>query len=193
MTKREEQRLIARAAKGCQASASELIRAHQRSVHAYLLRLCGNADLADDITQEAFVRVLCHLDRFDMRYRFSTWLFTIARRLLMNASQKMKPRYDSDMVQSAGGKGDASMAETSARQERTRDALQEGLMQLSAEQREVLVLFHQLDWPISLIAEHLDMPEGTIKSHLHRGRRKLRTVLVGSDRLRELAGVEEPA
>jgi RNA polymerase sigma-70 factor (ECF subfamily) len=58
-----------------------------------------------------------------------------------------------------------------------KDALQRALMGLSLDQREVMVLFHQLDWPIWLIAEHLGMPEGTVKSHLHRGRRRLREVL----------------
>ena len=41
----------------------------------------------------------------------------------------------------------------------------------------MLILFHQLDWPIWLIAQHMEMPEGTIKSHLHRGRRKMRFLL----------------
>jgi hypothetical protein len=50
-------------------------------------------------------------------------------------------------------------------------------MSLSLEQREVLLLFHQQDWPIWLIAEHLAMPEGTVKSHLHRGRRRLRDAM----------------
>ena len=58
-----------------------------------------------------------------------------------------------------------------------KDALQEALMTLGEDQREIVVLFHQLDWPIALIAQHMDMPEGTIKSHLHRSRLKLRKLL----------------
>ena len=50
-------------------------------------------------------------------------------------------------------------------------------MGLSPVQREIIVLFHQLDWSIALIARHLDMPQGTVKSHLHRGRGKLRRLL----------------
>jgi RNA polymerase sigma-70 factor (ECF subfamily) len=50
-------------------------------------------------------------------------------------------------------------------------------MTLPEDQREILVLFHQLDWPIALIADHMSMPEGTIKSHLHRARRKMRVAL----------------
>lgn len=57
-----------------------------------------------------------------------------------------------------------------------KDAIQSALMHLSVEQREIIVLFHQMDWPIALIASQLDMPEGTVKSHLHRGRRRLRVL-----------------
>ncbi len=64
--------------------------------------------------------------------------------------------------------------------ERARDDLQRALSGLSPEQREILILFHQQDWPIWLIAQHLNMPEGTVKSHLHRGRRRLREAMLES-------------
>jgi RNA polymerase sigma-70 factor (ECF subfamily) len=60
---------------------------------------------------------------------------------------------------------------------------------LSEEQREIIVLFHQLDWPICQIAEYMDMPEGTVKSHLHRGRQRMRSALCEHPQLR--AHVEE--
>ena len=50
-------------------------------------------------------------------------------------------------------------------------------MTLPEDQREVIVLFHQHEWPIWLIAEHLRIPEGTVKSHLHRGRIRLREAI----------------
>lgn len=180
MERAQEAELITRAAAGDRSAAGDLIRAHQHSVYAYLLRMCGRPDVAEDIVQEAFVRVLNNLHRFDFRFRFSTWLFTIARRLYMNAMAKSKPAYDTDFVGSFGNQNTGWAPDTGVydeeRQEVQRDALQTSLMLLSEEQREVLVLFHQLDWPIALIADHLGMPEGTVKSHLHRGRRRLRQV-----------------
>ncbi len=177
--RKTERRLIERAIEGDREAAGEFIRAHQASVYAYLLRMSGKPHLAEDIAQEAFVRVLKNLDRFDFRYRFSTWLFTIARRLYLNAVQKHRPAYDSDLVSSAPGfDGFPSdpAGSTETRQAR-RDILQSALLTLSTEQREIIVLFHQLDWPIALIAQHLDMPEGTVKSHLHRGRQRLRKAI----------------
>ena len=179
MVKAEEQRLIRLAAAGDRDSAQELIKAHQRSLYAYLYRLSGRSDVAEDVAQDAFVRVLTNLDRFDPRFRFSTWLFTIARRLFLNFREKRRPMNGSEAMGAWGSEsgrpeGGVVRAESNVV---AKDALQRALMGLSLDQREVMVLFHQLDWPIWLIAEHLGMPEGTVKSHLHRGRRRLREVL----------------
>lgn len=179
MTRAAEQKLIERAARGDRAAGEALIKAHQASLYNYIFRLSGRADVAEDIVQDAFVRVLMHLDRFDPRYRFSTWLFTIAKRLFVNASQKQKPRYDSDVVGAWRGDGMAPSAPTIDAEVRdnARDAIQVALGGLSDEQREIILLFHQQDWPIALIAGHMGMPEGTVKSHLHRGRQRMRRVL----------------
>lgn len=176
MERREEQQLIERAAEGCQASAARLIQAHQMSLYAYILRFSGRPDVAEDIVQDAFVRVLANLDRFDPRFRFSTWLFTIAKRLYVNACQKHKPVYDSEMVGGREGGWDEPSAPAIASEFRdsARDAIGEALKRLSEEQRDIILLFHQQEWPITLIAEYMGMPEGTVKSHLHRGRRKMR-------------------
>lgn len=176
MDRAQERDLIERAIAGERKAAGELIRAHQRSVYAYILRMSGKPELAEDVVQEAFVRVLSNLHRFDFRYRFSTWLFTIARRLFLNMVAKSAPHYSTDTVGTAQGFGDTPSARPLRDEDQRvrKDAIQDALMELSCDQREIIVLFHQLDWPIALIASHLEMPEGTVKSHLHRGRRRLR-------------------
>ncbi|MEM9065305.1 MAG: RNA polymerase sigma factor [Planctomycetota bacterium] len=195
MTRREEQKLIRRAAAGDKEAAGDLIRAHQGSLYAYMYRLSGKADVAEDTVQEAFVRVLTNLHRFDERYRFSTWLFTIARRLYVNACQKLKPAYDTDTVGNARGKGGTPGEPVVANEQlrHTQSALDDALDSLGAEQREILIRFHQQGWPIALIADHMDMPEGTVKSHLHRGRRKMRALLseheVHGSRMEEVLGL----
>lgn len=179
MERIEERNLIRKAAKGDRDAAGALIRAHQPSLYAYMLRMCGRPEVAEDTVQEAFVRALTHLDRFDERYRFSTWLFTIARRLYVNACQKLKPAYDTDIVASRSGKWERPEDGVAADDalDCAKVDLLSALQTLSPEQREVVVLFHQMDWSIALIARHMSMPEGTVKSHLHRGRRRLRSVL----------------
>ena len=192
MQRAEEHALIRQAAEGDRTAAGALVRGYQQSVYAYLLRMSGRPEMAEDIAQEAFVRVLTNLHRFDYRYRFSTWLFTIARRLYMNAIAKHRPAYDSDMVGSWGGNAQTPQAVSlgAERDVAHKDGLQTALDQLTLEQREIIVLFHQLDWPIALIADHLDMPEGTVKSHLHRGRKRLRQIITANRDLSEML-VEE--
>lgn len=191
MTRSLERRLIEQAILGDKAAAEQLIRAHQASLYAYMLRISGRSDIAEDVVQDAFVRALTNLTRFDFRFRFSTWLFTIAKRLYVNACQKHKPAYDSDIVGGAGSGGAAPFAPT-VEDEVTgnaKAAIDFALACLSAEQREIVVLFHQLDWPIAQIAEYMEMPEGTVKSHLHRGRMRMRAALL--EHSEHLAHVEE--
>lgn len=179
MDRQSEQDLIHAALAGDRNAAAGLIQAHQASLYAFMLRRCGRPEMAEDVVQEAFVRALTNLHRFDTRFRFSTWLFTIAKRLHCNIVQKHAPTYDSDLVAFSAGDVSAPQRDVDREEERslTRSDLDEALARLPETQRDVVVLFHQCDWPIARIAEHFLMPAGTVKSHLHRGRRKLRVAL----------------
>ena len=189
MTRSEERSLIERAIAGDRAAAETLIRAHQASLFAYMLRMTQRPELAEDVGQDAFVRAITNLDRFDFKFRFSTWLFTIAKRLWVNFSQKHRPSYDSDVVGAWEGKSNQPSGPTISSEvtANAKVAIEYALACLSEEQREIVVLFHQLDWPICQIAEMMDMPEGTVKSHLHRGRQRRRVALEEHERYRAFA------
>ncbi len=149
-----------------------------------MLRMSGRPDVAEDIVQDAFVRVLTNLERFDPRFRFSTWLFTIARRLYLNSVQKHAPSYNSEALECRAGAGGDAPDDLAVDRDSggiLKDQLQRGLAMLTIEQREILILFHQQNWPIWLIAQSLEMPEGTVKSHLHRGRRRMREILTHTE------------
>lgn len=179
MTPRHERALIKRTLAGDRAAAEELVRGHQASLFAYMLRITGRPDVAEDVVQEAFFRALTHLERYNPRFRFSTWLFTIAKRLHVNASQRLKPAYDTDIVSSQASRGSSPLTPTQhdERGGHVRDALDRAVQELSEDQREVVILFYQLSWSVEQISEYLDQPEGTIKSHLHRARARMRTLL----------------
>ncbi len=181
MTRQEELILIRAATSGDSRATARLIQAHQASLYAFMLRLSGRPDVAEDIVQDAFVRVLKNLNRFDPRFRFSTWLFTIAKRLYMNAQQKHKPLFDSEIVHSWQGRDADPNGPLldNERQGNMRGAIEFGLTKLNEKQREIILLFHQQQWPIAQIAEYLEMPEGTIKSHLHRARLRMRRAISG--------------
>lgn len=197
MNRTQEQKLIRRAAAGDRGSAELLIQSHQRSVYAFILRMSGRPDVAEDIVQEAFVRVLTHLDRFNAEYRFSTWLFTIARRVYLNKCEKKQPRSGAeDAIQAVRVDSDGTCVHESESDEReyrtlTRVRLEDALQKLTLEQREVVVLFHQHEWPLWLIAEQLEIPLGTVKSHLHRGRMRLRELMTAPISVPAIAKVGE--
>lgn len=170
-----EKSLIRQARRGDPAAVERLIRTHQESVYGFLLRLSGRPHVAEDLAQEAFVRVLRNLDRFDDRYRFSTWLFTIGKRLLVNAQQKMKPTADSEMVEYRAGdaRTPLSEVESAERVQNISSLVDIAIGALGSPQREIVLMFHQQGWSVQRIAEELGMPEGTIKSHLFRARRRM--------------------
>jgi RNA polymerase sigma-70 factor (ECF subfamily) len=176
MERSVEYALIRRAKEGDEEAVEALIRAHQDALYAFILRMSGRRETAEDIVQEAFVRVLKNLHRFDNRFRFSTWLFTIAKRLYMNLNQKLGPAYDTDLVQGSpvSGTGPGGQTARTETMDNARILIDAALAALPTQQREIMLLFHQQSWPIADIAEHLDMPQGTVKSHLHRGRARMR-------------------
>jgi len=180
MTRDEERKLIRKAKRGDDEAMTAIIRAHQDSLYAFMLRMSGRPDVAEDVVQEAFVRVLKNIDRFDPKYRFSTWLFTIAKRLFMNWSQKLKPSFDSDLVGSWHGpqrRPERSTFETES-QNTIQDILNLALLALGETQREIVLLFHQQEWSIAEISSYMEMPEGTVKSHLHRARRRMKAAIL---------------
>lgn len=179
LEKNEEVKLVRRARRGDAAAIEALIRAHQDPLYAFMLRLSGRPEVAQDMVQEAFVRVIRSIDRFDDRFRFSTWLFTIARRLLVNSLQKMRPASDSDAVGRQQGDTETPGAISAASEARTqlRELLDRAMSTLSPLQREIVLLFHQQHWPIGDIATTLDIPEGTVKSHLFRARRRMQAFI----------------
>jgi RNA polymerase sigma-70 factor (ECF subfamily) len=185
MKKGTEHELIRRAKAGDGAAVEALIRAHQDALYAFILRMSGRPDVAEDIVQEAFVRVLKNLDRFDSRFRFSTWVFTIAKRLYVNAMQKQRPAFDTDTVAVQQGRAETPAALTSGQEtaSNVREVLRVALAGLNERQREIVLLFHQQNWPITDIAEHMKMPEGTVKSHLHRARKRMKRSIVADQTL----------
>ncbi|MCW5766860.1 MAG: sigma-70 family RNA polymerase sigma factor [Phycisphaeraceae bacterium] len=185
MTRRAERALVRRVLAGDRDAAESLVKSFQESLYAFMLRISGRPEIAEDVVQEAFVRALTNLSRYDDRFRFSTWLFTIAKRLYVNAQQRLAPAYDTDTVGAAPSRSADEVSayhagETSAG---ARSALQHAMAALSEDQREVVVLFYQLDWSVEQMSEYLDLPPGTVKSHLHRARARLRDALETSEAL----------
>ena len=187
----DEIKVIRHAKQGDPAAFAQLIESHQERLYRFLLRTTNQTELVEDAVQDAFIRVLKNIDRFDERYRFSTWLFTIARRLLLNSLQKKRPLNAGDWLDAASSSVMELTAETSDASDREFAAeILDGAMEtLTPHQREIVILYHHKGKSVHQVAELLGMPEGTIKSHLHRARRRMRDWMSSSDSV--LARVED--
>lgn len=174
-----ERALIKQAQKGDPAASRQLIESHQQRLFAFVWRLVRNWHEAEEVCQEAFLRAFANLERFDDNFRFSTWLFTIGYRLSLNRMRKVVPiatELDDNRLgcdQQAGPEIVAQTEEAARLKRRVWQAV-EGL---TGPQRAATLLYYREGLSCQEIAEVMDLPAATVKSHLHRGRAKLREVL----------------
>lgn len=174
-------------AEGDRRAAAVLVQRHQLMVRAFLYRLTGRDDLADDLAQETFVRVLRYAERYDSRYPMRAWLLTIARRLWINHLRRSGRLYGparrpmdlspaTEQIASSAP-GPAEQASRNDDQALLHGQLAQALQEISESQRTAVLLFHQQELTLEEAAKVMKMPIGTIKSHLHRGRAALRRLL----------------
>ena len=166
-------------ADGDRAAATTLIERHQAMVRGFLFRITGRHDLADDLAQETFLRVLRYAYRYDDTYTMRTWLLTIARRLWINGLRR-DHRWASAPALGEPTSSEPDPAWQVGRADEldaTRRLVDQALLRLTEPQRTALVLFHQQDLSLADAARVMSVPIGTVKSHLHRGRAALRRIL----------------
>jgi len=171
--------LARRVAGGDHVAATALIERYHAQVRRFLTRLTRREDIADDLAQETFVRMLRHAGRYDPQYPMRTWLLTIARRLSINRgrSDGRAMGIDDWHWAPASGPGPDDLAEQADEREHLRRRLDAAITQLTEPQRHALLLFHQQELSVQQAAEVMNLPVGTVKSHLHRARAALRQIL----------------
>ena len=183
----DDARTIRQCLAGDEQAYRELVGQYQRRVYALALRMVRQAEDAEDITQETFVRMFRALDRYDLERPFSTWLFTIASRLCIDHIRRRRTApvalyyRDSESgeereieVQDAGVRPDEA-----AQREQEERKVQGLIDALPPHYRVVVVLRHQQELSYEEIAEVLGMPLGTVKARIHRARALLARRLGG--------------
>lgn len=181
MARSDEARLIARAKRGHADSFRELVDLYKDRLFAFVWRTVRNHHEAEDVCQAAFVKAYESLAAYDETYAFSTWLFTIAYRLSLNLLRKRKAVSSEIDLTEVGGEGEETTLSlvNSEEASRLRERIWSAVEQLSTPQRAAVLLFYREGKGCSEIGEILGMPAVTVKSHLHRAREKLRTLLGG--------------
>ena len=150
-----------------------LASAEQESLRRFLLSLCGDAAEADDIAQDALVNAYVASASFRGASRFSTWLFRIAYNCFIDRLRSRKLQtspLDSPAAQ--------AVSETDATDGRFRhEDLHRAIGMLPDKERATLLLFYMEDKPVKEVASILDIPAGSVRAYLTRGRQHVKNYL----------------
>lgn len=173
--------LVVDALGGDQEAHRQLVLRYQRPVFALIRRMLRDSATAEDLTQDVFVKAFRALASYDRRRKFSSWLFKIAHNTAID--QLRRRQLDTVALETPGSSGpdlvaflpDSQAASPDERMQR-RDlagAIEGAIALLRPEYREVVVLRYQQDLSYEEIAEVMDLPLGTVKTHLHRARKAM--------------------
>jgi RNA polymerase sigma-70 factor, ECF subfamily len=161
-----------------------LIEQYQHRLLRYLLYLTGNRELAEDLFQETWIKVLERGSQYDGEHNFSTWLFAVARNLSIDQLRRKKTA----SLDSMAGEDEAPLeiADTTqltafevVAQKELSERVQAGLIAIQPEYRETVVLRFHEGLSLDEIAQITGAPLGTIKSRLYRGLNALLPKLKG--------------
>lgn len=156
----------------------ELIVRYQHRLMRYLLYLTGNRELAEDLFQEVWMRVLVRGSQYNGQARFETWLFSIARNLLIDHRRKRTMNSLDELIEFAGEDDRAMPLEIAAEGPspfdrcswlEDRERIAAALLELDTLHREVLVLRFHEELSLEEIAKVTQAHLSTVKSRLYRG------------------------
>ncbi len=174
---------------GAETAYRELVRRYERPIFSLVYRMVRDRELAEDLSQETFIKALNALDSYRPEYKFSSWIFKIAN----NAAIDQLRRRELDTLSLEGSPHavtpeavEATALQIGARGESALDAvasielggeIEKAIAQLRPEYRSCILLRHVEGYAYEEIAQILDLPLGTVKTYIHRARHELRRAL----------------
>jgi RNA polymerase sigma-70 factor, ECF subfamily len=171
--------------KGDQNAYAEIVEIYKNKVYQLCYRMLGNRHEAEDVAQEAFIRAYVNIHTYNLNMKFSSWLYRIATNLSIDRLRKKKPDFylDAEVSGTDGLTMYSQLAATEASPEDTLESLelqetvQKAILKLPEKYRSVIVLKYIEELSLQEISEILDLPVGTVKTRIHRGREALRKQL----------------
>ena len=177
------------AQQGRELAFRELVRRYERPVFSLVFRMVRDRETAEDLAQDAFVKVLNHIDRYSPEFKFSSWLFKIANNVAIDHLRKRRLdtiSIDGSPHASTASEVEATTLNLESEQESALDemeakelgsAIERAIARLRPEYRACIMLRHVEGRSYEEIAATLDLPLGTVKTYIHRGRHELRKAL----------------
>ena len=173
------QELVAACRKGDQHAFEEVVRLTHRHVFTQALRLVGDWQEAEDVTQDAYLRAFRGLPGFRGDAQFETWLYRIVANAALSHLRR-KGRLAEVLAEPEDDPTDVSQEVGVAERAVDRDALESALATLSPALRTVVVLKDVYGLSCQEIGDHIGVSEGAVKVRLHRARRRLKGILYPS-------------
>lgn len=167
----------------------ELVRRYERPVFSLVYRMVRDRETAEDLSQDAFIKVLNHIDRYSPEFKFSSWIFKIANNVAIDHLRRRRLdtiSMDGSPHASSASEIEASTFDVAAEQENALDeiasrelgtAIEAAIGELRPEYRSCIMLRHVEGRSYEEIASTLDLPLGTVKTYIHRARHELRRAL----------------
>lgn len=167
--------LVRSAREGDEVAFGTLVQRYQRAAYAVALSVIGRHEDAEDAAQEAFLVALKRLDECRNPERFGGWFMTIVRNRSKNLIRRESLRATEEVPVAA--RSSVPTPDKVAEAAELKRALSDALATLTDVQREIVLLHDWEGWKHREIAERLDLPAGTVRSHLHFARKALRSAL----------------
>jgi RNA polymerase sigma factor (sigma-70 family) len=178
--------LVKRCIKGEDAAWEALLHTHTHKIYSLCYRFTGRSEDAEDLTQEVFIKIFRTLKSYDpLQAKFATWINRIARNHLVDHYRRTRgDRVTSTLEEQMPIPDGSSRADpaSSVESRERRERLQAGLGKLSPDLREAVILRDLQDLDYAEIAQVLEVPEGTVKSRINRGRLELARALKRMDK-----------
>ena len=181
--------VIEQAREGRESAFRELIDRYERPVFSVIYRMVRDRELAEDLAQDTFIKVLNALDKYDPSYKFSSWIFKIAHNTTVDHLRRKRP--DTLSLEGSPHARTQEQAEATSftpvdtaedpehftESQEIGAEIEQAIGQLRPVYREAILLWHVEGRPYDEIAEIMDLPLGTVKTYIHRGRNELRQML----------------
>lgn len=171
--------------KGNQAAFEDVVIYYQNRIYQHCYRMLGNAHEAEDIAQEAFIRAYVNIHSYDLNRKFSTWLYRIATNLTIDRLRKRKPDYHIDAeIKGMNGldmysrlASSNQLPEEEVQSLELQSYIHQQIAELPKIYRAIIMLRYLEEFSLKEISDILDIPLGTVKTRIHRGREILRKKL----------------
>ena len=184
--KNNERQIIEKYLSGEEAAFSELVKKYLKPIYNFIFRFVYDRDIAEDLTQETFVKVWKNLKKYDPDKKFKTWIFTIAKNTTFDYFKKKKEIPFSSFADEEGEswleniEDENFLPDEILERKNIAEELDKILQKLPPHYRAILILYYKEEFSLHEIAEILGEPYNTVKSRHQRGLNKLKKELLQS-------------